>query len=49
MAEMKIFLKGILGEFIVEPVDTPKTIILTQDVKIKLKLRKENNAHLSYA
>lgn len=54
MAEMKICLTGIVRKFIIEPVDTPNTIILTQDVllrpkngvKIKLKLRKHNNAHL---
>lgn len=48
MAEMKTFIAGIVRKFVIEPVDTPNTIKMTQDillrpvngVKIKLKLRK---------
>lgn len=48
MLEIKAFFCGLLRKFVLEPVDTPETIVLTQEIilrplnGIKLKFKLKN-------
>lgn len=37
MAEMKTFIAGLLRKYVLEPVDTPQTITMVQDMMLRPK------------